>query len=256
MSLSIDEADVARLSSVAQGQAEGRLLWLDGARTLALLGMIVFHFARDLEIFGVLAAGTTTVGGWFVFARLIAGSFLFIAGLSFVLAHRNGFRARAWARRLCVILFAAGLVSAATFVTFPQSFIYFGILHAIGFASVIGLIFLSVPFWLTGLSALAVAVIGSVLTEPLFQSVWLAWTGLSATVRPSLDFIPVIPWLGAFLFGMAVAQRFPLAEPGAAIRAPAPIRVVTWPGRHSLAVYLLHQPILLGLIWLGVAIQA
>lgn len=55
---------------------------LDVLRSFALLGMIVFHFTRDLEMFGYLAQGTTLSGGWALFARSIAGSFLLLAGVS------------------------------------------------------------------------------------------------------------------------------------------------------------------------------
>ena len=46
-----------------------RLLWIDIARTIALLSMAIFHFVRDLEFFGVIPPGTTVSGGWAVFAR-------------------------------------------------------------------------------------------------------------------------------------------------------------------------------------------
>jgi uncharacterized membrane protein len=216
--------------------------------------MIVFHFARDLEMFGVLPAGTTLTGGWAVFARLIAGSFLFIAGLSFVLAHGDGLRVRAWMKRLVVILGAACLISISTFIAFPDRFIYFGILHAIGFASIVGLAFLRAPVWTTVLFSCAVLAIDFVSVDPPFQSPWLAWTGLSSSVRPTLDFIPVIPWLAAFLLGMSAAQTLPLRNIGASLGQAALLRKLTWPGRHSLAVYLIHQPVLLGVIWVSVGI--
>lgn len=255
MSLSIDKLDGVSRTVNSKDTLGKRLVWLDGARTIALVCMIVFHFARDLELFGILPAGTTLTGGWAVFARLIAGSFLFFAGLSLVLAHRNSFRLKAWAKRLVMILGAAGLISVATFIAFPERFIYFGILHAIGFASIVGLTFLRVPFWVTGLSAAAVLIFGFAPNIPLFQSPWLAWTGLSETVRPSLDFIPVFPWLAAFLLGMAVAQCLPDTKHGTPTGPSNQINILTWPGRHSLAIYLVHQPILIGLIWLAIAFR-
>jgi uncharacterized membrane protein len=65
--------------------------------------MIVFHAVKDMELFGVIAAGTTVTGGWAVFARCIAAGFLFLSGSSLVLAHARGFRAQAWARRVAMI---------------------------------------------------------------------------------------------------------------------------------------------------------
>ena len=255
MSLLIDRRDLGRHSIDEKREFGERLFWLDGVRTIALLGMIVFHFARNLEIFGILPTGTTLTGSWALFARVVAGSFLCIAGLSFVLAHRHGFRPQAWLKRFLLISGAAVLVTTATFIAFPDQFIYFGILHAIGFASIVGLAFLRAPSWLTGLVALVVVVVGSASIDPLFHSAWLAWTGLSETVRPSLDFIPVVPWLGAFLFGMALAQCCPLSQLARAWRPTPLLRSLAWSGRHSLVIYLAHQPILLGLIWLTVMVQ-
>ena len=73
-----------------------RLLFVDIARTVALSGMIVFHAVKDMELFGVIAAGTTVTGAWSVLARCIAAGFLFLSGISLVLAHARGFRAQAY----------------------------------------------------------------------------------------------------------------------------------------------------------------
>ncbi|MEX5729875.1 putative membrane protein [Rhodovulum iodosum] len=231
-------------------ESRPRLQWIDLARSTALLGMVVFHFAHDLEFFGFVDAGTTLTGGWAVFARIVAGSFLFISGVSFVVAYQNRFRARAWVKRLIRIAGAACIISLVTYAALPSRFIYFGILHAIAGASVIGLVFLRMPAWLVAAAALAVVIADATLGRALFTSPWLAWTGLSAAVRPSVDFVPLVPWLSAFLAGMALAKAVPPAgiEPG--WPSALPVHLLAWPGRHSLAVYLLHQPVLFGVIGL------
>lgn len=117
-----------------------RLVWLDLARSVALLAMIVFHFARDLEIFGYIDTGTTLRGGWALSARWIAGTFIVLSGISFVLAHGADMRWQAWARRVFQITFAAALVSAATYIAFPDQFVYFGILHLIAVSSILGVV--------------------------------------------------------------------------------------------------------------------
>ena len=232
-----------------------RLVWLDFARTLALLAMIVFHFARDLEIFGYIDAGTTLRGGWALSARWIAGTFIILSGISFVLAHGTDMRWQAWARRVFQITFAAALVSAATYIAFPDRFVYFGILHLIAVSSILGVVLLHLP----GLVLLAMA--GLILlmqsTVPdLFHTPWLAWTGLSASVRPSLDFLPLVPWFSGFVAGMAAAKLIPLAKLDVRGASRTWLASVSWPGRHSLAVYLLHQPLLLGSIWLFTKLPA
>jgi uncharacterized membrane protein len=226
-----------------------RLLFLDIARSVALCGMIVFHSVRDMEFFGLIERGTTLTGGWAAFARGIAASFLFLSGMSLVLAHAHGFRTRAWSRRFIRVAAAACLVTLATYIAFPSQFIYFGILHALALAAVLGVPFLFMPAWaaLVGVAAIMLAFL--TLSRSVFSSPSMAWTGLGMDVPASMDFIPVVPWLAPFLLGMALArlvspERF---EPRWPRRFPA--RLLAWPGQHSLAVYLLHQPVLLALVW-------
>ncbi|SIO04542.1 Uncharacterized membrane protein [Rhodovulum sp. ES.010] len=233
----------------------GRIPAIDHARAAALLGMGVFHFAYDLEMFGHLAPGTVVSGGWRTFSILVAGSFLFLAGVSLHLAHGRRLRWRAFARRLAMVGGAAGLVTLGTFAVFPERFVYFGILHAIAVSCVIGLAFLRLPAFLTLIAAAAVIA----LPRPLGPDrPWLDWTGLTATPRPSVDFEPVFPWLAPFLAGLALARLGSAAGLWARLRPvdrPNRLsRTLAWPGRHSLALYLVHQPVLIGLVWAGTAL--
>jgi uncharacterized membrane protein len=230
------------------------LLWLDASRTVALFAMVVFHFARDLEIFGVLPNGFTMTGGWAVFARVIAGSFLFLSGVSLIVAHGSGLRFHAWAKRLAKLVLAALLVSVGTYVAFPESYVYFGILHVIAACSLIGVLVIAAPAWALIASACLVLVADAYLGRQVFASPWLAWTGLSSTVRPSLDFLPLVPWLAPFLMGMAFAKLVPMRGVFGTMQTTWLANAMTWPGRHSLAVYLCHQPVLLATIWVGTRI--
>ena len=70
----------------------GRLIPLDLARTLAVVCMVIFHFTFDLALLGLIDPGTTSQPFWYYFARMIAGSFLFLSGISLWLAHGHGIR--------------------------------------------------------------------------------------------------------------------------------------------------------------------
>jgi uncharacterized membrane protein len=231
------------------GARRPRFALLDAARGLALVAMAVFHTAFDLDMLGLAPVGVDAPG-WRWFARLIAGSFLFISGVSLVIAQGRGMRWAPYLRRLAVLVAAAALVTLATWYVMPEEFIFFGILHSLAVASVVGLAFLALPWPVT----LAVAALvlwapfhlaGSALDAP-----WLRWLGLGVTVPVTMDFEPVFPWLAPFLAGMAAARALlpTFARSAAAAWKPAgpSARGLAFAGRHSLAVYLLHQPLIYG----------
>ena len=89
---------------IIQRQRAPRIEAIDLARGIALVAMAVYHFTWDLEFFGYLEPRTTAVGGWKLFARVIASSFLFLVGVSLVRGRNdahypfadNGRRAGPW----------------------------------------------------------------------------------------------------------------------------------------------------------------
>ena len=230
-----------------------RIPQIDQARGLALIAMAIYHFTWDLGFFGYIDPETATTGGWRLFARLIAGSFLFLVGFSLVLGHRQGFRARPFLMRLGRIALAAAAISLATWFAFPQTFIFFGILHAIAAASLIGLAFVRLPVIVT-LAAAALAVIAPLyLRSPVFDHPALWWVGLSIDVPRSNDYVPLLPWIAPVLLGIALGRLFAsstLPERLAARAAKRPgTSLLERAGRHSLAIYLLHQPVLIALVY-------
>jgi uncharacterized membrane protein len=234
-------------------QAQGRIAVLDLARGVALVAMASFHLTFDLEFFGFLPAGTTTTGFFWVYARAIAATFFFLAGVSLWLGHGGGIRWRAFGRRLAMILGGAALVSAATYAADPSTFVFFGILHSIAAASVAGLLFLRLPAAVTLAAALAAYAAPQFLRTGAFDTPWLAWLGLTTYGIRSVDFEPFLPWVAPLLAGIATAKIAARSGLFAALRRHPPsgaiARALGWAGRHSLAVYLVHQPVLMALVW-------
>lgn len=227
---------------------------IDVLRGIALIAMAIYHFSWDLEHFGYLEPGTVGSGGWKLFARLIAGSFLFLAGFSLVLGNYPKIRTRNFLIRLGKIVAAALVITIATWFAFPSAFIFFGILHAIAAASVIGLLFLRVPPLLTLVVAAAAFAAPLYLRSAVFDTPALWWVGLSETLPRSNDYVPLLPWLAPFLTGLALA-RFTLAtgfnERLASINTEGRLaRGLSFGGRHSLSIYLIHQPLLFSLVYL------
>jgi len=255
--MSHQDADTASFPAPA---ARARFAIVDLARGVALLAMFVFHFAYDLSYFSLIALDITTDPGWRLFARIIAGSFLTLVGISLVLATRNGLNRRAFLKRLALVSVAAALVTAATAFAMPENFVFFGILHQVALASVLALAFLRLPIWLVAVCAAVVLGLPAVIPPEALDGSWLdqnwlAWLGFAPNAPPSADFVPVFPWFGCVLGGIAIAR---LALPRIASSALArwqpdwaPARLIAWGGRHSLAVYLLHQPLFLGALMLG-----
>ncbi|MDA4847776.1 heparan-alpha-glucosaminide N-acetyltransferase [Hoeflea sp. E7-10] len=248
--------------ALSERSPKQRLALIDVARGTALLAMAIYHFTWDLEFFGYVSPGLTTEGGWKLFARLIAGSFLFLVGISLVLGHSNGIRWRSFGKRLLMIAAAALAITIATRFATPDRYIFFGILHCIAASSLLGLAFLRLPPIVTAIAGLAAMLAPYYLASGFFSQNWLLWLGLSSEPVRSNDYVPILPWFGPVLFGIAAAragQAFGLFAWIASIdrRQIAVEKPLAFAGRHSLAVYLIHQPVLIGLVYLAsIAIPA
>jgi uncharacterized membrane protein len=223
-----------------------RLVAVDALRGAALVAMIVYHAAWDLSFLGLIATDVATHPGWAAFARAIAASFLLLVGVSLVLARRAGGTTGRALRRIAVIAAAAALVSAATYGFLPGQGVFFGILHCIALSSLLGLALHRLPSpALAALVPVALA-LPWLFASPLFDSPWWYWLGLSTEVPPAPDYVPLLPWFAAVPAGMAIGRALPDAAPSP---APLPVRALAAMGRRSLAIYLLHQPVLLGILF-------
>ena len=221
---------------------------IDVARGLALVAMAAYHASWDATYFGL--AGFDLLGDplWLAARTAILSSFLLLAGIGLVLATRGGLDRGRFLRRLGRVAAGAAAVSAASHVLFPDSPIFFGVLHHIAVASVIGLAFIPLPAALTLTAAAAAVLAGTTLSFPPFDDPWLRWIGLTTVAPDSNDFVPLLPWIGGVLAGIGLARLWPEMGDGMTVTGRAG-RALAWSGRHSLAFYLLHQPLLFGLAW-------
>jgi uncharacterized membrane protein len=230
--------------------AGARVAGIDALRGGALCLMFVYHFAYDLRVYRVIAADFEHDPFWLGLRAIIVSAFMALVGVSLVLADRAGIaRARFW-RRIGVIAACAIAVSIASWIAFPHSFIYFGILHSIAVASVLAWPLVRRPGMALVIGCVVIAA-GVGWSNPAFDAAALSWLGF-VTVKPATaDYVPLAPWAGVALLGIALGHR--LARD--AFRALAPVAAapgwLRWLGRHSLAVYMVHQPILLGVLWLA-----
>lgn len=235
-------------------KTSSRIAHLDIARGIAMIAMTIFHFSWDLEFFGYAPTGMTSQFGWKLFARAIAASFLLIAGASIMLAHFNGIRWPSFWRRFAFVAGAALIISVATYFTTPERFVFFGILHQIAAASLIALFFIRLPTLLIALAGIAVLALPFYFRSELFYTPYFWWSGLAPFDPPSNDYVPIFPWTGFVLLGMALAKMaiqlgWATKLANVKFQATRPSRFLTFLGSHSLIYYLLHQPAMMAVIY-------
>jgi uncharacterized membrane protein len=235
-----------------------RIPLVDAARGTAILAMFVFHLTWDLAYFGYIDSQFVYERAFAIFAHIIGCTFLAIAGLSLVLAHAPRFRAPAYLRHLAIIIVAAAAVSLATYIFVPEGFIFFGILHCIALATLIALPFLFLPWWVAAFVAALALAAPHFLVSPAFDAPVWWWTGLSTFEPRTNDYRPILPWLGILLCGVAamkIGDRFNVRSRLAHWQPQDLVsRGLIFGGRHSLAIYLVHQPVFFGLVWLLAAL--
>ena len=242
-----------------------RLDRIDLLRAAAMLWMTAFHFCFDLDFFGVIHEDFYRDPFWTGQRTAIVSLFQFTAGHSQTVAvHQGQTWARFW-KRWMQVAGAALLVTAGSVLMFPKSFITFGVLHGIAVMLIVVRATAGWGAWLWWLGALAIALKfaapNAIATWPaldVLNETRLNWLGLINRKPITEDYVPLIPWLGAMWWGMAAGQWALRHRPqwlGTADAAATGVRrgLVTL-GRWSLSYYLLHQPVLLGLVWLGVQV--
>ena len=240
-----------------------RIRILDFLRAVAVVAMIFYHFVYDLGDFGYVNMLTVISGYWKLFAQSIGSSFLLLSGISFWVMVSNGLDWPKYIKRLTILLLAALLISIVTYIQFGQAFIFFGILHLLAACSIFAIFIYRLPMIV--LLALGVGLLllpdyyhnSSYYDESLFQSRYLAWTGLYDGKTGSVDFYAFMPWSAAYVIGLALAKLFIKPRQARSItplsfkeeKNNALFASMFWIGRNSLLVYLIHQPILYGLFF-------
>lgn len=228
-----------------------RILLIDTVRGIAIVGVVLFHIVWDLEFSGLID-GFAFHPVWLAFGRLLAGTFMFLVGVSLVLAHGKGFRPIRFVRRVAIIGAAAMSISLVTWFAFPQTYIFFGILHAIAVSSLLGVLFLNLPALVSLTSGVGLLMLPQFVKSDLFNTRWLAWIGVSSSPPPSNDFVPMLPWAGLTLMGIFLAKVSYSKNSGSGafpdLHNAKPTRILSWMGRNSLTIYLVHQPLLLIII--------
>ena len=246
--------------------ATARLDGLDAVRGLAMVWMTLFHLAFDLNQFGYWRQNFYNDPFWTWQRTLIVSLFLGCAGVGQAMAVLQGQSWPRFWRRWAQVAACALLVSLGSWLMYPQTFIYFGVLH--GMAVMLLVARVTVQWgrwlWLMGVMAITTHYIATDAmqtwaTTPvidIFNSPWLNWLGLNTRKPVTEDYVPVLPWLGVMWWGVALGGWLKSGDPSRrALPLPELARPLARLGRWSLSYYMLHQPVMIGalmvLAWFG-----
>jgi uncharacterized membrane protein len=226
----------------------GRFDRLDALRACAMLWMAAFHFAFDLNHFGLLEPRQNFYRDpfWTWQRTCIVSTFLFCAGLGQAAAMEAGQSAARFWKRWGQIAGCAVLVSIGSALMFPRSWISFGVLHGIVVMLLVLRVAAPLKGWLWPLGLLAI-LLPQWWGHPFFETRWTNWVGLVTRKPVTEDWVPVLPWVGVMLWGLAAGQWL-LARQRGVLAGPVPalIQPLAVLGRWPLSFYMLHQPVLIG----------
>ena len=220
---------------------------VDFARGIAIAMMIIFHLIYDLD-FGVMDF-TLNKGFWYLFRRSIAISFLMLVGISLNLSFfRAGKKVFFTFLRRGLKIFGFGLcITLVTLFFLPGAYVRFGILHLIGLSIIIAYFFLD--FYILNLIiGVFVISLGYMMGNIHINTPWLFWLGLRGGHYPGLDYFPLFPWIGIIFIGLFLGKslygeqkrKFKMIR-----NCPKYLNPLCFLGKHSLFIYLVHQPILI-----------
>ncbi|MCC2680372.1 MAG: hypothetical protein K0R29_2948 [Pseudobdellovibrio sp.] len=231
---------------------------LDALRGFAIVWMTVFHFCFDLNYFGYLNQNFYVDSFWTVQRACIVSLFLFCAGSGQAVAYMRGLSWERFFKRWREVAFGAVLVTVGSYIVYPNSFIYFGILHGIAVMLLILRLLAgrTLLLALAGVVLIALYWVAPVVHEANPQLQFLDgrlfnWIGFIGKKPITEDYVPLIPWLGVLFIGFVAGQWILKNRPqwfGGELRSN--LRPLAVLGQWSLSYYLVHQPVLFGLVYL------
>lgn len=233
---------------------------VDSLRGLAVVLMIGYHFLFDLTFFGIYDLDVNSGFPWFL-ARITASTFIFLMGLSLTLSrsraelsgnyiHKSLFKKYLFrgSKIFCLGL----LITLITWIFIPQEFIIFGILHFIGLSIILAYPFLKRKYF-DLILGIGIILTGIYLQTLYFDFSWLMWLGFVPSTLQTVDYFPIFPWFGIVLLGIFSGRllyknyqrQFKLPD----LSQNIVVRSFSFLGRNSLIIYLIHQPILIILLY-------
>ena len=214
-----------------------RIWELDALRGLCILGMLVFHLIYDItQLYSLI---NWQMPGWLtVVAEVGGGVFILLSGLCVTLGSHPVKRG--------LIVFACGMACTLATLAFGMT-IRFGILHCLGICMLLWPLCRKLPCWAIALLGLLILVTGWYIYrfDVTTQLRFLYPLGITYPGFSSGDYYPLIPCLGWFLLGSVLGRTLYRNQTSL---LPGRASFLELCGRHSLIIYLVHQPLFMGLL--------
>ena len=237
---------------------------IDFLRGIAIIMMVIYHTVYNLSYFGQYKIEAVS-GFWLYFARTTANLFIFFVGVSLYISYSKAGKNIKNKRILYLKYFTRGLkifcwgllITAITWFIFRSGAVIFGILHLIGISVIIAYPFLKIKFWNLPLGILFIA-LGAYLKSLTFNFPWLLWLGFKPKNFYTLDYFPLLPWFGVVLIGIFIGsllyedeiRKYSMVD----FSRFSVVKLFSFLGKHSLMIYLVHQPLIVGILYvLGIA---
>ena len=236
---------------------------IDTLRGVAIVMMVIFHLMWDLWAFRILPDVVLYAGFWKYFQRTTAITFLILVGVSLTVSYRQALQKKGkkkgadsplWRKFVWRGLRVFGIGMGFTILGWLTGFgyVHFGVLHLIGVAIILSYPLLRYRWLNLGLWVIFFA-LGTPIELTRMSHNWLLWLGLHTRDYAPLDYFPLIPWFGVVLLGVFLGNSFYRAE-GRLVPLPDlswlwPVRLLRFLGRHSLVIYVIHQPLTLAILY-------
>jgi len=226
---------------------QDRIQAIDFIKGIDIVFMVLFNYSITLDYFNLIRIPSD-----YLYRNIlpisIASIFIFMSGISAHLSFEKNKEklTRKYFIRGMKLLFFAILITLSTYVFVPGKTIYFGILHFFAVASFIIPVFIKYTR-LNLIAGLSIILSGVYLQQQTFNFSYLLWLGFVPENFSTFDYFPLIPWLGVILLGVYFSRH--IIQKTANIKFESGLSsIFKFLGKHSLTVYLIHQPLLIMLL--------
>lgn len=230
--------------------ANKRIWELDALRGVMILCVVFIHFSFDLDYFLGIDLIKNPV---LQFCMDHCGmSFVLLSGLCATIGKRSlrrGLQVFGCGMIITVVTVGMYLLGMADrFII-----IYFGVLHLLGVCMILWPWLRKLPTWALAVCGGCIVFLGFWFATFAIDTHWLTPLGLVGYGFSSSDFFPLFPHLGWFLLGACLGRLLYKEKRSLLPNFPTDnflVRFFRWCGTHSLWIYLLHQPVIYGVVML------